>query len=68
MIAERGMATGPLLLGCVALFATRRALVLGAASADGHGITREEQPIFYWTCVVASLAAATLLLFAGLYR
>lgn len=56
----------PLVIGCVALLATGRALILGAASAGGDGITREDEPIFYWACVFAGIAAAAFLFYAGL--
>lgn len=60
------MTIAPILVGCVALIATGRSLILGAASADGQGITRANQPIFFWTCVVGGVVAAASLFYLGL--
>ena len=60
------MTIAPLLIGCIALLATGRTLILGAASAGGDGITREDEPIFYWACVVAGIAMAAILFYIGL--
>jgi hypothetical protein len=58
----------PNLVGCVALVAIGRALMLRAASAGGDGITREDEPIFYWACVFAGAVAAAFLFYLGLRR
>ena len=52
------MNIAPLVVGCGALIVTGRALALGAASADGAGITREDEPVFYWLCVAGGIAVA----------
>jgi hypothetical protein len=62
------MTIAPILIGCIALLATGRALIVGAASAGGDGITREDEPIFYWTFVLAGTAVAALLFYLGLRR
>ena len=38
--------------------ATGRTLVVGSASASVDGITREDEPIFYWLCVAGGIAVA----------
>lgn len=68
VVLEQGMTIAPLFIGCVALLATGRALILGAASADGAGITRKNEPIFFWAFVVAGLVAAAFLFYLGLRR
>jgi len=55
-----------LVIGCGMLLATGRALFLGAASAGADGITRQDEPLFYWLCVVSGVAAAAVLLYVGL--
>lgn len=60
------MTIAPLLVGCVALIATGRSVILGAASADGDGITRANEPIFFWACVVGGAVAAASLFYLGL--
>jgi len=47
------------------LFATGRALVLGAASASGDGLTREDDPMIYWFCVAAGIGIAVLLFYTS---
>jgi len=60
------MSIMPLVIGFLVLLATGRALVIGAASADGDSVTRESEPLLYWSCVSAGLLAAVVLLYIGL--
>jgi hypothetical protein len=62
------MTIAPLVIGCVGLLATGRALILGAASASGDGITRADEPIFYWTCILAGVIVTIFLFYLGLWR
>ena len=56
----------PLAVGCLTLLMTGRALVVGAASVDGDGITRADEPLFYWLCIAAGVVAAVFLFYIGL--
>lgn len=55
----------PLAVGAATLLLTGRALILGSASASGDSITREEEPIFYWFCILAGVIAAVFLFYVG---
>jgi hypothetical protein len=56
----------PIVIGCGVLLMTGRAVVLGGASSDGQSITREDEPLAYWFCIVAGIAIAAILFFIGL--
>lgn len=60
------MMIGPLLIGCIALATTCRAVIRSAASAGGEDITREDEPLFYWLCVAGGLGLATVMLYISL--
>ena len=62
------MTIPPLVIGCGILVLTGRALILGAASASGDGITRKDEPIFYWGSIVAAFIAVAFLFSIGLRR
>jgi hypothetical protein len=55
----------PLVIGVLVGAATVRTLVLGAASASGDDITRREEPLIYWTAVVAGALAALFLIWTS---
>ncbi len=55
----------PFLGGCFSLFVVARALFLGAAAADGEGITRKDDPIFFWSAIIAGCAIAGFLFFTA---
>jgi hypothetical protein len=57
------MSVAPFFAGCLVLFATGRALVLGAASASGNGLTREDDPMIYWFCIAAGVGIAVALFY-----
>ena len=43
-----------LVLGLFGIAVTIRAIKLGGASADGSGIRRDEEPLFFWMVIVAA--------------
>jgi hypothetical protein len=56
----------PLSIAILIAAATIRAIVVGAASANGDDITKRDSPIAYWTIVVAAILAVLLLLWEAL--
>jgi len=60
------MAIWQFLIGSLLLLATSRALIIGAASASGSGITRAEEPTLYWVCITLGLGGSAFLLWMGL--
>jgi hypothetical protein len=65
-ISRRGVSGPATIVGVLLLMGTMRALRLGGASAGGDGITREDEPLAYWTCVVAAAAAGVFLIWRSL--
>jgi hypothetical protein len=48
-------------LGVFGVILTIRALITGAASASGDDITRSEEPLAYWTTIVAAILITSFL-------
>ncbi len=68
LLQLRGMNLWPLLIGMLCLFVTGRALVIGSASVDGQGFQREDEPMLYWSIVLAGLLIACFLFYLALGR
>ena len=45
-----------------------RTLANGSGSVDGHALMRDEEPLAYWSIVVAGTGIAAFLLYIGLVR
>lgn len=52
------MNTGPLIMGFVICAGIARSIVTGSATADGKGLLREAEPVYFWTAVGIMGAAA----------
>jgi hypothetical protein len=55
-----------LAVGVLTAAVTVRGLVNGSGSADGQGFRREDEPLLYWSIIVAGALVTVLLFYVGL--